>query len=168
MGWKPNIITDPIDRLETSIGNWVSVPNLLTGGFVWMGTYARIFQDLFLTLSKGTLAKDFFSPLVLYEIHRIRFDAFWPSSSHEGSLDFLIWSSTVISYGVSISKNPPDTWRSIEANFIPGYLFDNNLRYMLFSLNNIENTPIEVFVKNLSVQYWSEARVQYLPIMGVG
>lgn len=168
MGYGPEIITDPNDRLITSIGNWVSSADPPNGEFIWSGDHARIFSEIGIQLIRADLAKEFFSTISLNADYQFTLDAFWPSTTHDGSVDILITDADGQALGISFAKNPPDVWRSIVGGGTSPGVFDNNSRELDISMNNIEYEPMEVWIKNLSIRKILAAKIQYLPIMGVG
>ena len=168
MGYGPEIITDPNNRLIGSSGNWISHDGGGDGGFVGGGGGAVLFQNSYLLLAWGTLSKNFFSPLVAPAIYVITLEIMWPATLYYHSADFLITAGPSSSYGVSWSHLPANSWRSIYSAFTTVPPFDNDLREMKFQLANIEHETDEVFIKNLSVRRYTPPKIDYLTIVGVG
>lgn len=168
MGYGPEIITDPNDRLITSIGNWVSSADPPNGEFIWSGDHARIFSEIGIQLIRAVLAKDFFSTISLNADYRFAFNAFWPSTTHGGSVSIIVSDADGQALGIAFAKNPPDVWRSIVSFGTGVAVFDNDSRELRVEMSNIEYEPMEVWIKNLSIRKVLTGRVQYLPLMGVG
>jgi hypothetical protein len=168
MGYGQELITDPNDRLISSIGNWVSSTDPPNGEFIWSGDHARIFSEMGIQFIRGILAKDFFSTIRLNTAYELSCYAFWPSTSHDGSVSIDIRDADGHSLGIAFAKDPPDVWRFVLGGGDPQEIFDNDSRELSISMSNIEYEPVEVFIKNLSIRAILPKKVQYLPLMGVG
>lgn len=168
MGYGPNIITDPIDRLETSIGNWTEDNVQGVGSFSWVGS-ARIQQESAPVLEfYALLEKDFFLPIVVANVYTVTLDVLWPSdSSGLIGLTFGVNGGTPFVPSFDIAETPYDVWRETVANLSFEPTFDNNLRQLYFRLTSQE-VIAHVYIKNLSIREYVPSKIQYLPFVGIG
>jgi len=167
VGFGPNIITNAADRLETGIGNWYPLPVEPTAGFVWAGDKADIFTDLYLQTITGNLAKDFFTALTLNALYQTEFDYYWPSTSPDGSVDYVILSDTALGPSAAFGSAIKNTWRHLLNNTTVDPAFDNNTRRIRFSLFALYHGTYHVYIKNLSIRKYTAAKTDHLPLMGV-
>jgi hypothetical protein len=168
VGYVPNIITAAADRLETGIGNWTTNMIQGTGTFLWADGAELLQTSAPPVKFDAILEKDFFPPIDITALYTVTLDIFWPSDSPGLiGLIFGINGGTPFFPSFEPAETPYDIWRQALSNFTFESTFDNDLRQLYFRFNSLE-AAAHVFVKNLSIRKWSEAKVQYLPIMGIG
>lgn len=168
MGYGPNIITNPTNRLETGIGSWTENPIQGSGSLSWTDG-ARIKQESAPpVLYEALLEKDYFSPIDIRWIYTATIEVYHPSA-YQGLIGLTLGFHCTGGYvpSVELSGPPLDTWHQALTNFVFDVTFDNPSRQIYLRLNSLEPAA-ELNVKNLSIRPWIFGKKQYLPVVGVG